>query len=179
MEQGFAVSVFVGTSLDGFIAREAGDLGWLVSRGDAAGGDMGYGAFLAGVDTVVMGRATYEKVRSFGEAGWPYDGKRVAVLSSRLAPGEDPRVTVYADFDSMVAGLAAAGAESVYADGGQVVRAFLRAGMVQDMVITTVPVLIGQGIPLFGPVGRDVPLIHRSTEVMGGGLVQSRYSVER
>ncbi|SDI34536.1 dihydrofolate reductase family protein [Nonomuraea jiangxiensis] len=173
----FTCSVFIGTSLDGFIAREDGDLAWLTSRGEAAGGDLGYQKFADGIDTVVMGRGTYESGLAFDT--WPHEGKHVAVLSTTLPDGADPRITVHRDLDRLLRALAERGATSVYVDGGQVIRAFLRAGLIDEMTITTVPVLLGTGLPLFGPVGGDVPLTHRSTQVFGAGVVQSTYTVER
>ncbi|MFG1707372.1 dihydrofolate reductase family protein [Nonomuraea sp. M3C6] len=173
----FTCSVFIGTSLDGFIARADGDLGWLTSRGEAAGGDLGYQEFADGIDTVVMGRGTYEPGLTYDL--WPHEGKHVAVLSTTLEEGADPRVTVYRDLDRLLRGLAERGTKSVYVDGGQVIRAFLRAGLIDEITITTVPVLLGTGLPLFGPLGGDVPLVHLSTRVFGAGVVQSTYAVER
>jgi dihydrofolate reductase len=172
----FTASVFIGTSLDGFIARPDGDLAWLTSRGEAAGEDLGYQEFIAGVDAIVLGRGTYEAGLRFDT--WPYEGMRVAVLSTRLEPGADPRVTVYRDLDRLVEGLAEAGVKRVYADGGQVIRSFLRAGLIHDLTITTVPVLLGTGLPLFGPLDGDISLTHRFTQVFGAGVVQSTYTVD-
>ncbi|MEU5877936.1 dihydrofolate reductase family protein [Spirillospora sp. NPDC047279] len=171
--------VFIGVSLDGFIARADGDLDWLNARGEAAEGDLGYQAFIDGVDTVVMGRATYEKVLTFGQDAWTYDGKHIAVLSTRLPADADPRVTVHRSLDELAGDLEARGLKHVYVDGGQVVRAFLRAGLVTDLTITTVPVLIGSGLPLFGELDADIDLTLRSTADMGGGVVQSVYEIKR
>ncbi|MFI7640790.1 dihydrofolate reductase family protein [Nonomuraea sp. NPDC049400] len=171
----FSCSVFIGTSLDGFIAREDGDLHWLTSRGEAAGGDLGYQEFIDGIDTVVMGRGTYEPGLSYDP--WPHEGRYVAVLSTTLEQGPDPRVTVYRDLDRLLHALAERGTKSVYVDGGQVIRAFLRAGLIDRITITTVPVLLGTGLPLFGPFGGDVPLGHVSTKVFDAGVVQSTYRV--
>ncbi|MFD0690132.1 dihydrofolate reductase family protein [Actinomadura fibrosa] len=171
----FTASVFIATSLDGYIARADGDIEWLTSRGEKAG-DTGYDDFAAGVDTLVIGRGTYEKVLTFGE--WPYEGKRVAVLSTRLPEDADPRVTVHRDLGALMRDLTGHGARRVYVDGGQVIQAFLRAGLLDDLTITTVPVLLGGGLPLFGALDGDVGLVHRSTRVLGAGLVQSSYTVE-
>ncbi|TDD47553.1 dihydrofolate reductase [Nonomuraea terrae] len=173
----FTCSVFIGVSLDGFIAREDGDLEWLVSRGEAAGDDLGYDAFIAGIDAVVTGRGTYEAGLSFET--WPHEDRHCAVLSTTLEEGADPRVTVYRDLDSCLKGLTERGVKGVYVDGGQVIRTFLREGLIDRMTITTVPVLIGSGLPLFGPVGGDIPLVHVSTRTFGAGVVQSTYAIER
>ncbi|NAZ87031.1 dihydrofolate reductase family protein [Kineococcus indalonis] len=172
----FTGAVFIATSLDGSIARPDGDLEWLTSRGEHAG-DTGYDAFAASVDHLVVGRATYEKVLTFGE--WPYAGKPVLVLSSTLVDGADPRVRVVPGLDALVAALTAAGARRVYVDGGRTITAMLAAGLVHELTITTAPVLLAEGLPLFGALGRDVALEHRSTRVLGAGLVQSTYAVVR
>jgi dihydrofolate reductase len=166
--------VFLGMSVDGFIARPDGDLGWLTTRGEQMG-DAGFTPFVAGVDAVLMGRATYDVIRPVRD--WPYQGRPVHVVSTTLAPGADDRVEVHASFDAAVGALARAGHRRVYVDGGRTVRTALAAGLVTRMTLTQVPVLIGEGTTLFGPVGGDVPLEHVSTEVMGGGSVQTTYRV--
>jgi dihydrofolate reductase len=169
-------SVFIATSLDGFIARPDGDLDWLIGSGQGHGEDYGYNTFIADVDTIVMGRGTYEKVLTFGQ--WPYLGKRVVVLSS----GAIPQPPADADVrqlrgspSEVVEQLTAAGARHAYVDGGQTVQRFLDAGLIQRLIITRVPVLLGQGIPLFGPTSRDIPLRHVATRAFGTGFVQSEY----
>ncbi|MFI6515602.1 dihydrofolate reductase family protein [Spirillospora sp. NPDC050679] len=174
--QSFNGAVFIATSLDGFIARPDGDIAWLTERAQHAG-DMGYQAFMDGVDTVVMGRATYDKVLTFGAEQWPYEGKHVAVLSTRLEADADDRITVHRDMDRLVRHLTERGSKNVYVDGGQVVQSFLRAGLLHEIIITTVPVLLGDGLPLFGPLENDVELTHRSTNVVGDGFVQTTYAV--
>ncbi len=170
----FAGAVFIATSLDGYIARPDGDIDWLTGRAEQAG-EAGYDAFIAGIDALLMGRGTYEKALTFD--AWPYDGRRVLVLSTRLEPGADPRVQVVRDVPAAVAAIAAAGARRVYVDGGRVVRSFLAAGLVQELTLTTAPVLLGAGLPLFGPLDHDVDLQHRSTTVLGAGFVQTVYAV--
>ena len=168
--------VFLGMSVDGFIARSDGDLEWLTSRGEAAG-DAGYTPFMAQIDHLVVGRATYETVRAF--ASWPYEGKQVLVLSRTLDDGADPRVRVLRSLDDAVAALDRAPAHHVYVDGGRTVASFLAAGLIDDLTLTRVPVLIGDGITPFGALPHDADLLHLSTEVLPGGLVQSRYRVVR
>ncbi|GIG66428.1 dihydrofolate reductase family protein [Phytomonospora endophytica] len=173
---GFTSTVFIGTSLDGFIARENGDIAWLTGRGEAAG-DMGFFAFLDTVDTIVLGRTTFETVLAFGEDAWPYGDRRVAVLSTTLPEDADPRVTVYRDLDSLVAALEEEGAEHVYPDGGRLIQSFLRAGLVDRFMISTAPVLIGSGHRLFGPLDADVSLTPEWTKTHPGGFVQTSWVV--
>jgi dihydrofolate reductase len=168
-------SVFVGTSLDGFIARRNGDLDFLPEGG---GEPHGYNEFFASVDALVIGRNTYEKVLTFGS--WPYGKKPVFVLSTRtLTPA--PRGAVVERMSGDPAGilsqLAARGVQHIYVDGGITIRRFLQAGLIQRLIVTRVPVLIGDGIPLFGAVQRDIPLRHVATRQYASGLVQSEYLV--
>lgn len=172
----FHAAVFIATSLDGFIARSDGSIDWLTERGERAG-DTGYDEFMAAVDTVVLGRNTYEKVLTFGF--WPYEGKQVEVLSTTLAADADERVIVHRTVDGLVQTLEDRGAKRVYADGGRVVQTFLRAGLLNELTITVVPVLLGTGIPLFGELDADISLTHNATRTLGAGLIQSDYTVQR
>ncbi len=170
------VTVFVGASVDGFIARANGDLDFLPEGG---GEPHGYTEFIATVDAIVMGRNTFEKVLTFGD--WPYGQKRVVVLSSRpvdlsLAIGGVVEQMAGPPVD-IVSRLADSGANHLYVDGGITIQRFLAAGLVQRLIITRVPVLIGDGIPLFGALPRDVRLRHVATRHYPSGLVQSEYHV--
>jgi dihydrofolate reductase len=168
-------SVFVGTSLDGFIARPNGEFDFLDAGGDEP---HGYDEFMATVDALVIGRKTFETALRFGS--WPYGKTPVFVLSTRpLAPV--PRGAVVEQLSGepadIVSQLAARGIGHIYVDGGITIQRFLQAGLIDRLVITRVPVLIGAGIPLFGPVGRDILLRHVQTRQFAGGLVQSEYVV--
>ena len=168
-------SIFIGTSLDGFIARPNGGFDFL----DAGGNEPhGYEEFMATVDALVMGRNTIETVLAFN--AWPYGEKPVFVLSSRaIAPAPAGAVVEHLSGDpaEIVARLEARGIQHIYVDGGITIQRFLQAGLIQRLVITRVPVLIGSGIPLFGALPRDVPVKHVATRTYAGGLVQSEYLV--
>ena len=170
------VSIFVGTSLDGFIARPNGDLDFLPEGG---GEPHGYNEFMASVDAIVIGRKTFEKVLSFG--GWVYGPRRVVVLSSRPVDLSAARGGVVeqmaGDPAEIVSRLASRGAHHLYVDGGITIQRFLRAGLVQRLIITRVPVLIGEGIPLFGALQHDIRLRHVATQDYPSGLVKSEYAV--
>jgi dihydrofolate reductase len=170
------VSVFVGASLDGFIARPNGDLDWLPAGG---GEPHGYDEFIAGIDAIVIGRNTFEKVLTFG--AWPYGDKRVVVLSTRpvdlSAAGAGSVEQMGGPPAEIASKLAATGAQHLYVDGGITIQGFLRAGLVERLIVTRVPVLIGDGIPLFGPLPRDIRLRHVTTRHYPSGLVQSEYHV--
>ncbi|WGW12374.1 dihydrofolate reductase family protein [Saxibacter everestensis] len=166
--------VFLGLSVDGFIARLDGDLAWLIERGTVAG-DAGFTPFMESVDALVMGRGTYDAIAD--EESWPYLDRPVHVISATLSADADPRVIVHAGFDKAVAALNAAGYRRVYVDGGRTVRSFLNAGLINELTLSRVPVLIGEGITLFGPLPDDVELEHERTEVLAGGMVQTMYRV--
>ena len=185
MDSSFTGSVFLGMSVDGFIARLDGDIDWLTGGADAnsgpddgAGGDFGFTEFVSGIDALVMGRSTYDVIAPFDE--WPYQGKPVHVLSTTLTPGADPRIAaVHGSFDEAVAALDAAGYRRVYVDGGRTVHQFLRAGLIDDLTLSRVPVLIGTGHTPFGELAADVPLEHVRTQTFPGGMVQTTYRVRR
>ena len=172
------VAVFVGTSLDGFLARPDGALDFLPADG---GGDTSFESFLASVDALVMGRSTFETVKGFG-GPWPYGDKPVIVLAHRTldlswAPASVRQMA--GTPKEVVEGLAKLGLRKLYVDGGVTIQEFLRAGLVDRLIVTRVPVLIGSGRPLFGPLAHDVKLRHVGTKTLGGGLVQSEYEVVR
>jgi dihydrofolate reductase len=169
-------SVFVGTSLDGFIARHNHEFDFLPEGG---GEPHGYDEFMAGIDALVIGRNTYDKVMSF--TNWPYAGKRVVVLSSRplatsAIAGEQIEV-MNGTPREIVDRLERTGATHAYIDGGITVQRFMRAKLIQRLVITRVPVLIGEGIPLFGSLPHDIKLKHLQTTSYKSGLVKSEYEV--
>lgn len=171
-----SVSVFIGTSVDGFIARPNGDLDFLPFGG---GEPHGYDEFIASVDALVIGRKTFETVLAF--PAWPYGDKRVVVLSSRPLDLSVARGAVVEQMSGppaeIVSKLAASGAQHLYVDGGITIQRFLQAGLVQRLIITRVPVLIGDGIPLFGTLARDVRLRHIATQQYPSGLVKSEYHI--
>ena len=170
-------SVFIGTSLDGFIARTDGALDFLP---DGGGEEHGYEAFMASVDALVIGRKTYETVLGFD--AWAYGDKPVFVLSTRaLAPAPKGAMVerMSGEPSDIVAVLESRGIRHVYVDGGITIQRFLVAGLIHRIIITRVPVLIGEGIPLFGALPRDIPLHHVATRQYKSGLVQSEYLIEK
>jgi len=170
------VSVFIGISVDGFIARPNGDLDFLPEGG---GEPHGYNEFMASVDTLVIGRKTFETVLTYET--WPYGDRRVVVLSSRPLDFSAVRGGVVEQMAGppaeILSKLAASGAHHIYVDGGITIQGFLRAGLIQRLIITRVPVLIGDGIPLFSALPRDVRLYHVRTRHYPSGLVKSEYRV--
>ena len=169
--------VFIATSLDGFVARRSGELDWLMKQ-ETEGEDHGYAAFMESVDGLVMGRGSFQNALTFGE--WPY-AKPVIVMSHTLNQHDVPeaisdrvRLTQF-DPPQVMKMLEKQGWRRVYVDGGKVVQSFFRAGLISDMILTRVPILIGDGIPLFGLLERDIDFEHLDTRSFPSGLVTSRY----
>jgi dihydrofolate reductase len=172
-------SVYIATSLDGFIARQDGALDWLESGSEGDAQDYGYKTFIDSVDVLVMGRNTYEKVPAFED--WPYGTKPVMVLSNHALRIPEPIATFVETMScspaELIDRLSARGARHLYIDGGNTIQGFLDAGLIARLIITRVPVIIGDGIPLFGPLAKDVKLRHIATRSFPAGLVQSEYEI--
>jgi dihydrofolate reductase len=169
-------SVFIATSLDGFIARPDGALDWLPADG---GEPHGYTEFIATVDALVIGRKTLETVLTFD--AWPYGKKPVVVLSTTLSKLTVPDGAVcelMAGPPKQVVGrLERRGMTHLYVDGGATIQGFLEAGLIQHLIITRIPVLLGRGSPLFGPLSHDIRLEHVATRSFPSGMVQSEYVI--
>ncbi len=171
------ISVYIATSADGFIARKNGDIDWL-PPGSEGGEDYGYAEFISTVDYIVMGRNSFEKVLTFGE--WPYD-KKVIVLTSRdltLPPKLADKVEpLHLSPRELIKEMDIRGAKRIYLDGGVTIQRFLREGLVDEMTITTIPILIGEGLPLFGELEKDINLELMTSKSFKNGFVQTRYKV--
>jgi dihydrofolate reductase len=169
-------NVFVGTSLDGFIAGKDGDLGWLNEIPNPSKSDYGYAEFIENIDAYVMGRNTFDVVLGFGN--WPYK-KPVFVLSNTLdkVPVElEGKVEIVnGDLRTLVAMLKNLGYENLYIDGGKVIQSFLKEDLIDEMTLTRIPILLGEGIPLFGKL--EIPLKFKldKTVTYNGTLVSSHY----
>jgi len=163
-------AVFIGVSLDGFIARSDGGLDWLEPF---HGEDHGYGDFFAGVDAVVIGRGTYDAVLGFPE--WPYGGKRVVVCTSRPAEPRHREELWSGSPRALAERLDREGARRVYVDGGALIRSFLREGLVDELTIDIVPLILGSGRPLFASGNPETPLRFVDSKSFPSGLVQIRY----
>lgn len=182
-------SVFIATSVDGFIARPDDGLDWLTGKPDDEltgehdpDQDFGYAEFFASVDALLMGRGTFDVVSGFA-GDWFYGDTPVYVWTSHpddVVARDDAVVRpITGTLDEVVARLVADGIGHVYVDGGKVIRQFLSAGLIDRITISTPPVLIGEGIPLFGGTGPDIPLELESCETFPGGMVQRTYAVRR
>jgi len=175
------ISAFIATSLDGFIARKNGALDWLPGSDgvDETGEDFGFSSFMHSVDALVMGRNTFEQVLAFGD--WPYGNKPVFVLSQHLLqlPENIPDSVMLKSctVDALCMELQQTGVKHIYVDGGKVIQAFINANLLDEITITRIPVIIGEGISLFGYIENDIKLQHLSSQSFYNGFVQSKYRI--
>jgi dihydrofolate reductase len=172
-------SVYIGTSLDGFIAKTDGNIDWLTqyANEDAVSA---YEEFMNGIDAIVIGRGTFEKILTF--SSWPYE-KKAFVVSTTLKqlPGSLKHNATLLSMQprALLSYLSRMGFSSIYIDGGKLIQSFLKEDVIDDLIISKVPVLIGNGIPLFGFLGADLKFKHMRTETQSNGLVRSYYKRER
>ena len=174
-------SVFIASSLDGFIARSDGSLDWLTDNGIDQDGDYGFADFLASVDGLIMGRVTFETVLAFDLAEWPYGDRPMWILSSDPNRVAVPRhlgslVTVTDQRPAeLVRTIGDSGLTHIYVDGGRTIQSFLNADLIDTLTITTLPVLIGSGAPLFGELTSDRWWRHTATSAGSDGYVTTTY----
>jgi len=164
--------VFIAASLDGFIARKDGSIDWL-AQVEREGEDYGYRAFFDSVDTLVIGRSTYELALGFEP--WPYAGKRCVVLTNSTRAPQHGEEFFSGSVRELRTRLASEGAERVYVDGGAVIQQFLKEELIAELTLSVIPVLLGEGVRLFGTTSKDLPLELVSARNFPSGLVQLRY----
>jgi dihydrofolate reductase len=168
------VSAFLGVSLDGFIAGEGGDLSWLEEHSSDPPEATGYTALMAEVDVLVMGRNTHDAVRGFEP--WPYPGRRLVVLTHRPLEVRHGEERFDGPLQELLARLGREGCRHAYLDGGSAVRQGLAAGLVDRLTLSWLPVVLGRGVPLFGP---ELPRRRWRLEwsrSLPSGLVQACYT---
>ena len=172
-------SVYIGTSLDGFIAKTDGNIDWLTqyANDDAI---HAYEEFMNGIDAIVIGRGTFEKILTF--PSWPYE-KKVFVLSKSIKQVPDvvkDKIAVLSmEPKELLNYLSDKNFSAVYVDGGKVIQGFLKEDLIDELIISKVPVLIGSGIPLFDYLNTDLQFEHIHTQVSSNGLVRSYYERKR
>jgi len=169
--------VFIATSLDGYIADEEGGIEWLDTFPEINEVDTGYHSFMEKIDAMVMGRATFEKVLSFN-VPWPYSVP-VFVLSNSMASvpeGYEDKIQITKGTPHEISDqLLNEGHHQIYVDGGQVIQAFLEAGLIDEMVITTIPIMLGRGIPLFGQMEQSATYCCVETKLFFEKVAQNKY----
>ncbi len=174
-------SVYIATSIDGFIATPDGGIDWLMEYSADAKikGEFSYEQFISSIDVLIMGRNTFEKVLTFGE--WPYEGTPLIVLSTTLtevpADLQGKAETFNGSLEELDQLLTKREYKRAYIDGGRTVQSFLNEGLVSDLTLTRIPVILGGGISLFGTSDLPIKLNHEKTETNSVGFVMSRYRV--
>jgi len=175
------VSVFIATSLDGYIAGPDGDIDWLnnASAEVPEDDDLGYAAHMESVDIMVMGRKSYEKVLSFGD--WPYGELPMLVLSRNeiTFPEQIPNCVTHSSESprEIVERLESQGIKHIYVDGGVTIQRFLAGGLISDITITLIPVLLGAGIPLFAELAKPIDLKLKASRSSENGFIQISYTM--
>ena len=173
--------VFIATSIDGYIADKDGGIDWLHSIQNPEGSDMGFVDHFARIDALVMGRNTLDMVFSL-DIEWPY-AKPVFVLSNTLTSipkgYEDKVFLVKGALKDIVKDIKDRGYETLYIDGGITIQNFLKEDLIDEMVITTIPVLLGGGSPLFGELMEPLNFKHVKTVRYNDAIVQNVFVRER
>jgi dihydrofolate reductase len=170
------VSVYTATSIDGYIAQEDDGLEWL-ERTPAPNEDFGFKEFMDSVDVLVMGRRTYEVVSRFSE--WPYKEKRVVVISQSLEKVRQETELFSGNIHNLFSSLRSQGIKHIYVDGGLTISSFLEAGLVDQMIITVIPIILGKGIRLFNSMNKEHDCKLISAQSYPSGLIQLRYEVKK
>lgn len=168
--------VYIATSLDGYIAGVNGELDWLMGFPNPGNSDYGFGEFMSRIDGIVMGRSTFDLVVTFGQ--WPYP-KKVFVLSNSLEEVpehlKDKAEIVNGDLKQLVHDLNGRGYHNLYIDGGQTVQGFMRAELIDEMIISRLPIVLGEGIPLFGSLDQPQTFDCAGTETFENGITKTTY----
>lgn len=170
------VRVFIASSLDGFIAGLEDDLSWLPQPSSEPGRDFGYGAFMAEVGALLMGRRTFDVVMGFG-GEWPYGERPMVVATHRELPAAPACVRAASGSirELVTTALQAANGRDVYIDGGALIRQALDAGLIDEIIVSVIPMILGAGLPLFAGAQQRHALELVEHTAFEGGLVQLRY----
>jgi dihydrofolate reductase len=175
-------TVYIATSLDGYIAREDGSIDWLTELPNPDKSDYGFSVFLDRIDGMIMGRKSFEAVLEFKE--WPYvKPVPVFVLSNtldKLPPNLPVKVEIVrGELKKIVEWLKQKGINNLYIDGGKTIQSFLKEDLIDEMIITRIPVLLGSGVLLFGKNSLELTFVHTGSEVLNNMLVRSKYLRKR
>ena len=171
-----ANTVYIATSLDGYIARKDGNIDWLMEVPNPDNSDYGFSTFMKRIDGIIMGRKTFELVLDFG--GWPYS-KPVFILSNSMTniPEDlkEKAKIVKGELKEIMSSLNKKGFKNLYIDGGKTIQSFLNENLIDELIITRIPIILGSGIPLFDKMDLEIRFEHVQTEIFNNALVKSRY----
>ena len=172
--------VYIATSLDGYIARKDGNIDWLMEIPNPDNSDYGFSTFMKRIDGIIMGRKTFEVVLDFG--GWPYS-KPVYILSNSMTNiPEDLKERakiVKGELKEIIGALNKKGFKNLYIDGGKTIQSFLNENLIDELIITRIPIILGSGIPLFDKMDIEIRFEHIQTEIYKNGLIKSRYTKKK
>lgn len=168
------VSIYIASSIDGYIARKDGNLDWL-QYGHTGDEDYGFNKFINSIDTLILGRNTYQVVSSFDE--WPYQGKRVIVLSHTLTHVREEAELFFGQLNDLLSKLHSENVKHIWIDGGITASKFLEAGLVDEITVSVIAMVLGSGIPLFSVMNREHSCRLVTFQAYPSGLVQLKYEV--
>jgi dihydrofolate reductase len=167
------IKLYIASSLDGYIAREDGSVDWLPTEGD-----YGYKKFCASIDTILMGRKTYDQILEFGE--YPYSGKKAYIFTKNTKTKKDINVKFVSDVIDFTKGLVRSPGKDIWIVGGaEIITIFLNSDLIDEIILTIIPTVIGKGIPLFKDIKKEVKLQLVKSNEYKGGLVQLHYKLSR
>lgn len=172
-----ANKVFIATSLDGCIADKNGEIEWLQNIPNPDNLDMGYNNFMKGIDAIVMGKNTFETVCGF-DIDWPY-AVPVFVISNSLRTipekFKDKAELVKGDLNEIVQQIHAKGHQNLYIDGGKTIQSFLNKNLINEIIVTIIPIILGGGIPLFSNINNMIHFKCVHTVLFSNHIVQNHY----
>jgi dihydrofolate reductase len=169
------ISIYIATSIDGYIARKDGSLDWLEYGHEGGDEDYGFKKFFNSVDALILGRNTYEVVSGFEK--WPYEGKRVIVLTRTLKEVRQEAELFCGELSELLSKLHSENIKHVWVDGGVTASNFLEAGLVDFLTISVIAMVLGSGIPLFSLMNKESKCRLLNTQSYPSGLVQLNYEV--
>lgn len=171
------ISVFIAASLDGYIADENDSIAFLDSMSAPEGEDCGFADFISNIDAIIMGRKTYQVTLQITKGEWPHQGKRVIVLSQTLETVHSQAELYRGGLEELMAKLQKEGVSRCWVDGGSVITAFLKQGLIDNFTLSIIPLILGSGIPLFSAIQKQLPLRLVASRSYPFGLVQIQYQV--
>jgi dihydrofolate reductase len=173
-----ANSIYIACSIDGFIGKKDGNIDWLINIPNENNSDYGFGEFIKRIDGMIMGRRTFEKIMEMNLKEWPYT-KPVFVLSSTLKNVPDnlqgKAEIVHGNINEIVSILNNRGINNIYIDGGKTIQSFLKNDLIDEMIISVISILLGEGIPLFGEIRREIPFALEKSEYIDKNIVMHYY----
>lgn len=181
-------SVYIATSIDGYIATDEGNIDWLHTSGDQnidinQNSDMGFNEFISSIDCIVMGRKCMEMISSFNLTPdqWPYGNTKIYALSNSMKQAPEnvrDKVEMYSgDIQELVDKLENDGYKHAYIDGGMTITSFLNKKLINKIIITKAPIILGRGIPLFGKLDKSIILANSKATILPNNFIQVEYSV--